>query len=158
VDLDLLGQADAEVSARRLADAARGLVALGRVGAGRDQAKEWLDFLDGIRIDQSGAGVNLRASIPAKTMESFVVRMMSAPRPRAQGPSQGQLPSQAPARALPPATGQPARAPVKAPAIEGAPPSNPAIQPPAAPSPPADSPIRPGPNPLDTPAPSAGAP
>jgi len=178
VDLDLLGQADAEVNAKRLADAARGLVALGRVGAGRDQAKEWFDFLDGIRIDQSGAGVNLRASIPAKTMESFVARMMSAPPPAAQAPPQGLAPSQGPAHALPTAPGQAARAPGKAPVTDGAPLSNPGTRtphaqppaaappvaapptaaPPAGSSPPAGSPIPPGPAPLDTPAPSAGAP
>ena len=42
VDLELFGRADAEANAKTLADAARGLLALGRMGAGRDQAKEWL--------------------------------------------------------------------------------------------------------------------
>lgn len=89
VEIDLLGQADADASAKTLADAARGIVALGRVGAGRDQAKEWLDLLDGIRIEQSGSDVSLSASIPAKTMQSFVGQMVSTqqrPAPPAAGP------------------------------------------------------------------------
>lgn len=75
-EIDLMGQADAEASAKILADSARGLVALGRVGAGRDQAKEWLELLDGIHITQSGPDVSLRASIPSKTMQDFVGRMV----------------------------------------------------------------------------------
>jgi hypothetical protein len=128
VDIDLFGQTDAEKDAKTLADAARGLVALGRVGAGRDQAKEWLDFLDGIHVEQSGAEVSLRASIPAKTMESFVAQMMSAPRPAAE-------------------------APPREPAV-----SPPAPAPPAGSSPPVDSPGRPAPGPRGTQTPSAGVP
>ncbi|PYQ16563.1 MAG: hypothetical protein DMF79_18425 [Acidobacteria bacterium] len=82
VDVDLFGRADAEANAKLLADAARGLVALGRVGAGRDDAREWLDLLDGIQISQRGPGIALRASIPAKTMESFVAQMIAS-RPHA---------------------------------------------------------------------------
>ena len=88
VEIDLLGLADAEANAKTLADSARGIVALGRVGAGRDQAKEWLEFLDGIRIEQSGTDVSLRASIPSKTMQSLVGRMVptrQTPRPAGEG-------------------------------------------------------------------------
>src|SRR2546428_4477489 len=162
VDLELFGQADAETHARTLADAARGLVALGRVGAGRDQAKEWADFLDGIHIDQSRADVNLRASIPAKTIESFVAQMMSTPRPAAE-------PHPARAAPAPPAQSEPAgRASGKGPAPlapplskaahrePGASPRAPA--PAAGSSPPACHPSRPGPEAQGTQTPSAGAP
>jgi len=115
-EIDLLGQADAEASAKTLADSARGLVALGRVGAGRDQAKEWLELLDGIHITQSGTDVNLRASIPSKTMQDFVGRMISteqvSPSPGVDPGGKPALPGPAPAS--PPAVPAPA-APAPAP-------------------------------------------
>ena len=132
VDVELFGRADQKESAKRLADAARGLVALGRVGAGRDQAKEWLEFLDGIRIDQGGADVNLRASIPAKTMEAFVVQVTS------ESPRPAHTPEASPAE---PAASSPA-------------PQKPARRSPAA----ADSRALPEPKPEGTQTPSAGAP
>src|SRR5262249_4270346 len=112
VDVDLFGQADTKENAKSLADAARGLVALGRVGAGRDQAKEWLDFLDGIRVDQSGADVSLRVSIPAKSMESFVAQMTTRSQPVAE-PSAGAPPKEQPAAS------PRAPAPSSGPAVEG---------------------------------------
>ena len=133
VEIDLMGLADAEASARTLADSARGIIALGRVGAGRDQAKEWLDFLDGIRIGQSGPDVSLRASIPSQTMKSLVGHMIST-RQQTEPPAgdrlavtpasplPGQLPEAAPAPGLPAPAG---------PAPGGAaPPSAPAPAPP----------------------------
>jgi len=162
VDLELFGHADAETHAKTLADAARGLVALGRVGAGRDQAKEWADFLDGIHIDQSRADVNLRASIPAKTIESFVAQMMSTPRPAAEAHPPGAAPEPSAE------SGQTGRVPGKVPAPHAVPPSKAAprepVASPRAParpahsSPPADNPGRPGPDPQGTQTPSAGAP
>jgi len=162
VDLDLYGQADAERSAKTLADAARGLVALGRVGAGRDQARERFDFLDGIRIDQRGTEVSLRASIPSKTMESFVAKMTASSRPAAaesprepahessldsgqtrQGSAQGSaIPAPPTSKAAP-----------RPPAVAPRPPA-----PPAGSSPPADNSARPVPSPRDTQTPAAGAP
>ena len=159
VDLELFGRADAERNAKTLADAARGLLALGRMGAGRDQAKEWLAFLDGIQIDQSGAGVNLRASIPAKTMESFVGQMMSAPRPEAVAPSG--LPAREPQAE--PGQAHPALSPSKAaPRGPAAPtpaavPSRPPARPAGSPTP-AGSPSPPAPQPRGTQTPSEGAP
>lgn len=104
-EVDLLGEADAEGSAKTLADSARGLIALGRVGAGRDQAKEWLELLDGIHIAQSGTEVTLRASIPSKTMQTFVGRMVSteqvSPSPGAVREGTPVLPG--PGQAAPPA-------------------------------------------------------
>ena len=104
-EIDLMGQADGEANAKNLADSARGLVALGRVGAGRDQAKEWLELLDGIHIAQSGKDVTLRASIPSKTMQDFVGRMVSteqvSPSPGVEPGGRPALPG--PAQASPPA-------------------------------------------------------
>lgn len=160
VDIDLFGQTDADKDARTLADAARGLVALGRVGAGREQASAWLDFLDAIHIDQKGAEVNLRASIPAKTMESFVAQMMSAPRPATETPLREPAPG--PAKE-PRQAGRAAGTVPAAPAPPAKPaPRNPAASPaPSAPphgsSPPADSPS-PAPAPGGKQTPSAGAP
>jgi hypothetical protein len=133
VEIDLMGLTDAEASARTLADSARGIVALGRVGAGRDRAKEWLEFLDGIRIGQSGPDVSLRASIPSQTMQALVGHMVSTrqqteppagdrPAVTPASPLSGQSPEAAPAPGLP--------APA-APAPGGAaPPSAPAPAPP----------------------------
>ncbi|HEV8700752.1 MAG TPA: hypothetical protein VGV60_05725 [Candidatus Polarisedimenticolia bacterium] len=124
-EIDLMGQADTEPSAKTLADSARGLIALGRVGAGRDQAKEWLEFLDGIHIAQSGTDVTLRASVPSKTMQTFVGRMVSteqvSPSPGVDPGGTPRLPG--PAKASPPSAPAPA------------PPVAPAPVPPAAPAP-----------------------
>ena len=110
VVLDLLGQADTEANARNLADAARGLVALGRIGAGRDQAKAWLEFLDGIRIDQKGADLSVRAAIPPATMQTFVEQMLSA-RPQAVPVAvRPAAPSGSPTTATPASPGQPGSA------------------------------------------------
>ena len=109
-EIDLMGQADGESSAKILADSARGLVALGRVGAGRDQAKEWLELLDGVRITQSGSDVSLRASIPSKTMQDFVGRMVQteqvSPAPGVDPGGTPALPGPGPA--TPPAAPRPA--------------------------------------------------
>jgi len=63
VAFDLFGQADAEPGARQLADAARGLVALARLSASQQEARQWLEFLDGIRIDQSGAEIHVQGTL-----------------------------------------------------------------------------------------------
>jgi hypothetical protein len=165
VDVELFGRADAEANARTLADAARGLVALGRVGASRDSAREWLELLDGIHISQSGPGIVLRASIPPKTMESFVAQMTES-RPtskeaQAPGPAAAASPGAQPTAGRPgltaPATQGPAapqakaapRKPVEAPRR----PASPAVS-----ASPADSPSRPAPEPQDTQTPSDDAP
>ncbi len=145
VDLDVLGRADAEANARNLADAVRGLVALGRIGAGREQAKAWLDFLDGIRIDQKGADLSLHASIPPTTMQAFVEQMVSVRRQQAvtaaEHPAVQPPVAEHPAAPAPPA-GLPAPAP-------------PGRQDPATPG---GRPARPAPSPRDTQSPGPGAP
>jgi len=159
IDIDLLGRADNESGARTLADAARGLVALGRVGAGRDQAKEWLDLLDGIRISQSGAGIVLHASIPSKTMESFVAQMTRPSAAEAQAQASPATPETAPRS---PAARTAADVP-GAPSPQGSPaPRKPAsatgkAAPGGAPSPPG-KPSTPAPKPQGTRTPSDGAP
>ncbi len=70
----LLGRADGEAHARSLADAARGLVALGRMGADQDRARDWLEFLDAIAIDQKGLEVTLRGTVPKRLMGSLAER------------------------------------------------------------------------------------
>ncbi len=164
VDIDLFGQADAEKNAKMLADALRGLVALGRVGAGRDQAKEWLEFLDGIRISQSGPNIDLNASIPAKTMETFVAQMMSKTRPAAEAtspaPARGTSPAPEPAASRAAAASQapPAPAPraTAAPRATVTPRQSPA--PSAGSVPPADNSRHTAPEPRGTQTPSDGPP
>ena len=65
VDFNLIGQAALEDDAARLADAARGLIAIGRMAAGGDgERAELLALLDTITITQSGAFVSLHGSVP----------------------------------------------------------------------------------------------
>ena len=63
IDFNLFGEADAEKGARQLSDAARGLVALARMGASQKGTKEMLDFLDGVRIDQSGSEIHVHGTL-----------------------------------------------------------------------------------------------
>jgi hypothetical protein len=63
IDFNLFGEADAEKGARQLTDAARGLVALARMGASQKGTKETLDFLDGLRIDQSGSEIQVHGTM-----------------------------------------------------------------------------------------------
>ncbi|HEU4403043.1 MAG TPA: hypothetical protein VFT43_13165 [Candidatus Polarisedimenticolia bacterium] len=71
---DLQGRADAEDNARKMADAARGLVALGRMGASQDKGREWLEFLDGIAIEQKGADLSLRGTLSEGLLASFAAK------------------------------------------------------------------------------------
>jgi hypothetical protein len=65
IEIDLVGQASLEDDAARLADAARGLIAIGRLAAGGDGGQEALiSLLDTLRITQSGPFVNLHGSVP----------------------------------------------------------------------------------------------
>jgi len=157
VDVDLFGRADAEANAKLLADAARGLVALGRVGAGRDDAREWLELLDGIQISQRGPGIALRASIPAKTMESFVAQMIASRPPSTEAqspvPAAGTFAGPPPARRPGgPAPAAPRSAAPQAKAVprKGAQPTGSAS--------PGGSPSRPAPAPQSTRTPSDDAP
>ncbi len=136
VDLELLGQADTEANARNLADAARGLVALGRIGAGRDQAKTWLEFLDGIQVDQKGVDLSVRAAIPPATLQTFVDQMASARSRAVQAADHPEPPASA--------TASPSSSP-----------ASPARPGPGAPE---GRTVRPGPSPRDTRTPAPRAP
>jgi len=71
VQIDLFGKADSEAHARSLADAARGLLALGRMAAGNQAPPAIIDLLDGIRIDQQAESVLLHASVPEKSLTAL---------------------------------------------------------------------------------------
>ncbi|MBI4241859.1 MAG: hypothetical protein HY613_09090, partial [Candidatus Rokubacteria bacterium] len=57
---------------------ARGLIALGRMGASREGGAMWLELLDGISIEQSGTTVNLRGSIAEKTLAALAQKAEAA--------------------------------------------------------------------------------
>lgn len=72
VDFDIIGQAALEDDAVRLADAARGLVAIGRMAAAGDANRaELLALLDNIEITQSGAFVNLHGLASVEMLSSL---------------------------------------------------------------------------------------
>jgi len=137
---------------------------LGRVGASRDEAREWLELLDGIRISQGGPGIVVHASIPAKTMESFVAQMIASRPPAgearapvaAAAPAGPQTPAGRPGAVAPAAPGSAAsqaktvpRKPVESSRKE----SQSTVS-----APPGDRPSRPAPEPQSTRTPSDGAP
>ena len=88
VQFDLIGLADGEPGARTLADAARGLVAIARVGASQganraaegssggtdpavESAQAWLRFLDGVRIDQERDEIRVHGTLDGAMAKSF---------------------------------------------------------------------------------------
>jgi hypothetical protein len=78
VEFDLLGRADAEANARTLADAARGLIAIGRIGVGQGRTGGWLEFLDGLSIEQHGTAITLHGSVSEKAMTSLAAQAQEA--------------------------------------------------------------------------------
>jgi hypothetical protein len=71
IAFDLFGQAEAEPGAKQLADAARGLVALARMSASQQGTGPWLEFLDGIRIDQSGREVEVHGTLTSAIAQAL---------------------------------------------------------------------------------------
>ena len=71
VEFAILGESDDEKSAKTQADAVRGVVALGRMGANQEKAKEWLAFLDGITIVQKGSEIRVQGTIPEATLAAL---------------------------------------------------------------------------------------
>ena len=85
VEFDLIGLADGEPGAKTLADAARGLVAIARVGASQGagraaagssdpaaaSARAWLRFLDGVRIDQQRDEIRVHGTLDGAMAKSF---------------------------------------------------------------------------------------
>jgi hypothetical protein len=116
----LTGRTDAETSAKTLADAARGLVALARMAAGQDSAKAWSEALEGIMIDQKGKEVTLHGAIALPTVAALAKMMKFAPpsapvqagAAAAPGPALLPGPARKPMPATPPAPTSPDPAPV----------------------------------------------
>ncbi len=79
LEFALMGRADAEASAKTMADAARGLVALARMASGQDAAKAWFEALDGITIEQKGKDVTLRGAIAEPTVAALAKMMKPGP-------------------------------------------------------------------------------
>ena len=86
VEFDLVGVADGEPGAKSLADAARGLVAIARVGASQganraaeggaadpaaEAAKAWMRFLDGVSIAQSREEIRVHGLLDGAMAKSF---------------------------------------------------------------------------------------
>jgi len=101
--LDLMGKADGEAGAKKLADAARGLVALGRMGARPDQAADWVAFLDSVTINPKGSDIDLHAVLPEAMLDTL------AEQARNSGGAAPASPAVGPAK--PAATAQPPGAP-----------------------------------------------
>lgn len=104
-EFDVTGHADDEAGARKLADAARGLVALGRMGVTQEQAADWVAFLDGIRIEQKGPDVLLHARVPPALLSAMAEKARAAALPAgasgppaASGPRTAPSPGRAPSR------------------------------------------------------------
>lgn len=88
VQFDLIGLADGEPGAKTLADAARGLVAIARVGASQganraaegaagdadpaaESARAWMRFLDGVRIDQEKDEIRVHGTLDGAMARSL---------------------------------------------------------------------------------------
>jgi hypothetical protein len=86
VEFDLVGIADGEPGAKSLADAARGLVAIARVGASQGasragagnaadpavaSAQAWMRFLDGVSIAQSREEIRVHGLLDGAMAKSF---------------------------------------------------------------------------------------
>jgi hypothetical protein len=78
VDFQILAEAEGEEGARNVADAARGLLAISRMAAGQDAAREWLKFLDGVTIEQTGPSIALRGSVPEETLAAIAAKARAA--------------------------------------------------------------------------------
>lgn len=144
VEFSLVGQASGEAKAKELADAARGLVALARMGTTQDRGREWLEFLDAIAIDQKGTEITLRGLVPEKMMAGLASTARAAAHDAAGGPASAP-PSSAgspPPPASPPAFSSTPASPSAAP--PGAPPAAEAPAP-SVPAAPRSTPKRPAP-------------
>ncbi|HET8947164.1 MAG TPA: hypothetical protein VFQ07_09290 [Candidatus Polarisedimenticolia bacterium] len=87
VEFDLVGVADGETGAKSLADAARGLVAIARVGASQganrasgekdtidpavESARAWMRFLDGVSIAQKQEEIRVHGLLDGAMAKSF---------------------------------------------------------------------------------------
>jgi hypothetical protein len=85
VEFELVGVADAESSAKQLADAARGLVALARMGASQSKDSAWLGFLDGLRITQASEAIHLHGTLGPELLRVLADRWRNGAPPPAAG-------------------------------------------------------------------------
>jgi hypothetical protein len=127
VDLDFTGVAGGAADARRLADAARGLAALGKMGAGADRSSPWIEVLDGLSVRQSGAEVAFHVRFPPAALEALAEKSRAAAAALPEGSSPA--PPGPPAAAPPPAASA-SRTPALTPRRSAA---SPAGTPPSAP-------------------------
>jgi len=92
IDVAIIGQAALEDDAARLADAARGLIALGRMAAaGDDDRAELLALLETIDITQTGAFVNLHGQIPAEMLSRLAEGLTAGGMRPGAGPAPGSV-------------------------------------------------------------------
>jgi hypothetical protein len=74
LEFRLLGEAEGEDRAKGLADALRGVLAMARMGAGKEAEKDWLDLLDGMAVEQGGVLVELRGAVPGPLLKSLAAK------------------------------------------------------------------------------------
>jgi hypothetical protein len=99
VGFTLVGVSEAEPGAKNLADGARGIIALARMGASQGKDTTWLDFLDGLSIEQAGTQVRVRGKASRSMLQALAARVTAPSGPPA--PAVDAAPSGAAARALP---------------------------------------------------------
>ena len=110
VEFELVGVADAEPAAKQLADAARGLVALARMGASQSKDATWLGFLDGLRIDQKSEAIHLRGTLGPELLRVVADRWRASSGNASSVGSPGAPPTETPPgkpSSVPPAAGAP---------------------------------------------------
>jgi hypothetical protein len=110
VEFKVVGVASDMEGAKRLADAARGLVALARMGAGQGTDKAWFEFLDGLRISEEKSDLRLTGSLSRAMLDALMARAASEIGARA---GSGATPNAPPAPLAP--TPGPGRAPAARP-------------------------------------------
>ncbi|HKQ97778.1 MAG TPA: hypothetical protein VJV75_07885, partial [Candidatus Polarisedimenticolia bacterium] len=73
-DFTLVGVASDIEGAKRLGDAARGLVALARMAAGQETDKTFFDFLDGVRVLEDKSDVRLTGKMTQPMLTALLAR------------------------------------------------------------------------------------
>ncbi len=75
LEIDLIGETGGEENARLVEDTLRVVVAFSRMGASQSRQQEWLEILDGLRIEQHGNEVMLHASISEGALKVLAAPM-----------------------------------------------------------------------------------
>jgi hypothetical protein len=108
VAFEVVGVAKDGPAAKKLADAARGLLALARMGASQGSDKAWLEFLDGMSVVDGKEEVRLNGRLTMAMLEAVAGRagglsgVPGPPPPAAAGPGAATPGSTGPAPAGPP--------------------------------------------------------